>query len=87
MELFTLGRGNYSEQDIKEAARAFTGFGFDMTGEFKFKIHQHDFGPKTFLGKTGNFSGEDILKIIYANKECAYFITKKIYKFFVNDNT
>ncbi len=86
MELFTLGRGNYSEQDIKEAARAFTGFGFDIAGEFKFKIHQHDFGTKTFLGETGNFSGEDILKIILSKKECAYFITKKIYKFFVNDN-
>ncbi|MDB5226961.1 MAG: hypothetical protein JWN78_1154, partial [Bacteroidota bacterium] len=86
MELFTLGRGNYSEQDIKEAARAFTGFGFDITGEFKFKIHQHDFGTKTFQGKTGNFSGDDILKIILDKKECAYFITKKIYRFFVNDN-
>lgn len=85
MELFTLGRGNYTEDDIKEAARAFTGFGFDKTGEFKFKVQQHDFGVKYFLGKTGNFSGEDILQIILEKKECAYFITKKIYHFFVND--
>lgn len=86
MELFTLGRGNYTEQDIKEAARAFTGFGFDKSGEFKFKKMQHDFDAKTFQGKTANFSGEDILQIILAKKECAYFVTKKIYQFFVNDS-
>ncbi len=85
MELFTLGRGNYTEQDIKEAARAFTGWGFDQEGQFKFKIHQHDFGIKNFQGKFGDFSGDDILKIILEKKECAYFITKKIYRFFVND--
>ncbi len=85
MELFTLGRGNYTEHDVKEAARAFTGFAFDKTGEFKFRKQQHDFDAKTFQGKTGDFSGEDILQIILAKKECAYFITKKIYKFFVND--
>lgn len=85
MELFTLGRGNYTEQDVKEAARAFTGFGFNKLGEFKFRVQQHDFGNKIFMQKTGNFSGEDILKIILDKKECAYFITKKLYKFFVND--
>ncbi|MFN8296949.1 MAG: DUF1800 domain-containing protein [Chitinophagales bacterium] len=85
MELFTLGRGNYTEDDVKEAARAFTGYGFDKAGEFKFKAQQHDFGVKHFLGKTGNFSGEDILQIISEKKECAYFITKKIFHFFVND--
>lgn len=86
MELFTLGRGNYTEQDVKEAARAFTGYGFDKTSEFKFRIQQHDFGTKTFLGKTGNLTGDDILQIILEKNECAYFITKKIYRFFVNDN-
>lgn len=86
MELFTLGRGNYTEQDVKAAARAFTGFGFTKLGEFKFRTQQHDFGANTFQNKTGDFSGEDILKIILEKKECAYFITKKIYKFFVNDN-
>ncbi|MFN8284647.1 MAG: DUF1800 domain-containing protein [Chitinophagales bacterium] len=85
MELFTLGRGNYIEQDVKEAARAFTGFGFDKTGEFKFRKFMHDYDYKTFFGKTGNFSGEDILQMILAKKECAYFVTKKLYKFFVND--
>jgi uncharacterized protein (DUF1800 family) len=85
MELFTLGRGNYSEDDVKEAARAFTGYSFDKTGEFKFRAQQHDFGVKNFLGKTGGFSGDDVLQIILEKKECAYFITKKIYHFFVND--
>ena len=85
MELFTLGRGNYTEQDVKEAARAFTGFGFNKEGEFKFRTQWHDFDNKTFQHKTGNFSGEDILDIILEKKECAYFITKKIYTFFVND--
>ncbi|MBK9328415.1 MAG: DUF1800 domain-containing protein [Sphingobacteriales bacterium] len=85
MELFTLGRGNYTEQDIKEAARAFTGWGFDQEGQFKFRVHHHDFGVKNFQGKTGDFSGEDILKIILEKKECAFFITKKIYRFLVND--
>lgn len=86
MELFTIGRGNYTEQDVKEAARAFTGYGFDKTGEFKFRIQQHDFGTKIFLGKSGSFTGDDILQIILKKNECAYFITKKIYRFFVNDN-
>jgi uncharacterized protein (DUF1800 family) len=85
MELFTLGRGNYTEQDVKEAARAFTGYGFDKTGTFKFRTQQHDYGIKIFQGKSGNFSGEDILQFILEKKECAYFITKKIYSFFVND--
>jgi len=85
MELFTLGRGNYTEQDVKEAARAFTGFGFNKSSEFKFRAQQHDFETKTFQNKTGDFSGEDILQIILDKKQCAYFITKKIYQFFVND--
>ena len=56
MELFTLGAGNYTENDIKEAARAFTGWGFNLQGEFVFRKNQHDDGSKTFLGKTGNFA-------------------------------
>lgn len=85
MELFTLGRGNYTEQDVKEAARSFTGFGFSKEGEFKFRTQWHDFGIKNFLNISGSFSGEDILDIILEKKECAYYITKKIYQFFVND--
>ena len=85
MELFTLGRGNYTEDDIKEAARAFTGYGFDINGLFKFRKNQHDFNSKKFLQKTGNFNGDDILNIILQQPKCAYFITKKIYAFLVND--
>ena len=55
MELFTLGRGNYTEQDVKEAARAFTGWGANVQGEFVFRKVQHDYGSKTVLGKTGKF--------------------------------
>jgi len=86
MELFTLGRGNYTEQDIKEGARAFTGWSFEMpSGKFVFKANQHDDADKTFLGKTGNFKGEDILEILLEHKETALYITRKLYKFFVND--
>lgn len=90
MELFTMGRGNYTEQDIREGARAFTGWGFDKEGNFKERKQLHDEGIKTFLGKTGNFKGMDILNIILEQKATAKFITTKIYTFFVNeipDNT
>lgn len=86
MELFTMGRGNYTEKDIKEGARAFTGWGFDKEGNFKERVIFHDTGSKTFLGKTGNFTGTDALNIILEEKATAKFITTKIYKFFVNEN-
>ena len=85
MELFTMGRGNYTENDVKEAARAFTGWGSNIKGEFVFRVNQHDDGSKTVLGKTGNFDGDDVLNILLEQKQTAKFITKKIYKFFVND--
>ena len=86
MELFTMGRGNYTEADVKEGARAFTGWGFNLKGEFVQRPFQHDNGKKTFLGKTGNFDGDDIIDIILEQKATAKFITQKIYKFFVNDD-
>ncbi len=86
MELFTLGRGNYTEDDIKNSARAFTGWGFNEDGEYVFRDKQHDEDEKVFLGKKGNFSGEDIIKMILENKKTAEFITNKIYKYFVNEN-
>jgi hypothetical protein len=61
MELFTLGRGNYTENDIKEAARAFTGWNFNEEDEFELRTNQHDYGVKTVFGKTGNWDGEDDL--------------------------
>lgn len=86
MELFTMGRGNYTENDIKEAARAFTGWSFNLKGEFVFRKFQHDNGKKTVLGKTGNFDGDDVLNILLEQKQTAKYITRKIYKFFVNEN-
>lgn len=86
MELFTMGRGNYTENDIKEAARAFTGWGFNLSGEFQFRKFQHDTDSKTVLGKTGNFDGDDVLNILLEQKQTARYLSKKIYKFFVNDN-
>jgi len=85
MELFTLGRGNYAEQDIKESARSFTGWMYDKDGSFIFRPNLHDTQPKTFFGKTGNFDGENIIDIILQKPETAMFISRKIYKFFVND--
>ena len=85
MELFTLGRGNYTEKDVQEGARAFTGWSFLQDGSFFERPKQHDSEPKTFLGKTGNFDGNDALDIILAQKATAEFIVTKIYKFFVNE--
>lgn len=85
MELFTLGRGNYTEKDIREAARAFTGWGFDKNQQFVFRRNQHDSGEKEFLGQKGNFNGDDILKIITSQKQCARYLCTRIFKHFVND--
>ncbi|WP_026897619.1 DUF1800 domain-containing protein [Daejeonella oryzae] len=85
MELFTLGRGNYSEKDIKEAARAFTGWSFMPGGEFLFREKQHDYAEKTFFSQTGNFNGTDIIDIILKKPETATFIARKLYLFFVSD--
>jgi uncharacterized protein (DUF1800 family) len=85
MELFTMGRGNYTENDVKESARAFTGWGFNLKGEFEFRKNQHDEDSKTVLGKTGNFDGDAVLDILLEQKQTAKFITKKIYRYFVND--
>lgn len=85
MELFTMGRGNYTETDVKEAARAFTGWGYDADGNFVFREKQHDDGTKTVLGKTGHFNGDDMLKILLDKKATAHFITTKIYRYFVDE--
>lgn len=86
MELFTMGRGSYTEKDIREAARAFTGWGYAKDGRFTEREKLHDEGTKTFLGKTGNFTGSDVLDVILEQKATARFITVKIYRFFVNEN-
>jgi len=84
MELFTIGRGNYTEEDVKNGAKAFTGWAADGEGNFIVRPKQHDDGLKTFMGHTGNFDGEDILKIILSRKETARFIAAKAYRYFVN---
>ncbi|RYU94362.1 DUF1800 domain-containing protein [Emticicia agri] len=86
MELFTLGRGNYTERDIKEVARAFTGWDFDIKGNFVFRERQHDEEEKTVFGKKGYFKGEDIIQLLLENKQTAIFITTKVYQHFVNEN-
>jgi len=84
MELFTLGEGNYTEQDIKESAKAFTGWSFRQDGQFFLRKRKHDYGTKTFIGKTGEFDGDDMIDIILEQKQCARFICSKIYRYFVN---
>jgi uncharacterized protein (DUF1800 family) len=82
MELFTMGVGNYSEKDIREGARAFTGWNYsDLT--FVVNKEQHDDAPKTFLGQTGNFDGVDVINIILKQPLTARFIAGKIYRYFV----
>lgn len=86
MELFSLGEGNgYTENDIKEAARAFTGWTVNMKGEYEFIPKQHDEGTKTVFGKTGNFSGEEIIDMLLEKPETAEYICRKIYRSFVNE--
>lgn len=84
MELFTLGVGNYTEKDIKEAARAFTGWK-TRNGEFSFQRRQHDWGTKTFLGKTGEFDGKDIIEILFEQPQASRFIVRKLFTFFAHD--
>mgnify|MGYP005989746287 FL=1 len=86
MELFTLGQDQYTEHDIKESARSFTGYNHTYKGEFIFKEKQHDHNEKTFFGKSGNFNGDDIIDIILQKEQCARFISEKIYTYFVNEN-
>jgi hypothetical protein len=85
MELFTMGVGHYSETDVRECARAFTGWYFDDLA-FKVDPAKHDAGPKTFLGKSGAFDGVDILKIIFEQPVTAEYLAGKIYRFLVRDD-
>ena len=84
LELFSMGVGNYTELDIREGSRAFTGWTNDVL-EFKFDAEQHDFGEKTFLGRTGTWDGGDIIDIILAQPVTAQFIAGKLYRYFVRD--
>ena len=85
MELFTLGEGRYGERDVKEAARAFTGWSLDReSGEFLWRPFAHDGGEKTVLGRTGNFRGEDVLAILLEQPATAEFIVAKLWREFVS---
>jgi hypothetical protein len=84
MELFTLGIGNYTEQDVRESARAWTGLRIERdSGEVTLVERQHDAGSKRFLGKTGAFDGGDIVAIIYEQPAAARFLATKLLNFFV----
>ncbi|HEX4275263.1 MAG TPA: DUF1800 domain-containing protein [Bryobacteraceae bacterium] len=85
MELFTMGVGHYTETDIREAARAFTGWNYD---DLKFVVNkeQHDDGEKTFLGKTGRFDGVEVIDIIMQQPATADYIAAKIYRYFVRED-
>jgi uncharacterized protein (DUF1800 family) len=95
LELFSMGVGNYTETDVREASRAFTGWTIAQAPprgyynrwdwEFEYNDEDHDDGEKTFLGHTGNFNGEDIIDIIVQQPACHRFIARHLYNFFVAD--
>jgi len=95
LELFSLGVGNYTEKDVFECARAFTGWTIGakiprspherFSWNYEFRPEEHDFGEKTFLGHTGNFDGEDIIDIILQQPACPRFVARHLYNFFVAD--
>jgi uncharacterized protein (DUF1800 family) len=83
MELFTLGIGNYSETDVRESARAFTGWSIDRDYAFRDFPARHDDGSKTFLGQTGNFTGRDIVEIIFKQPAASKWFAQSLLNFFV----
>lgn len=87
MELFTVGIGNYTEQDIREAARAFTGYHVNLsTQQFRFAPLQHDDSSKTFMGRTGPLDGDNIIDTLLEKPACVQFIGRKIWRYFVEDD-
>ncbi|PPC74457.1 DUF1800 domain-containing protein [Pokkaliibacter plantistimulans] len=83
LELFTLGEGHYTEQDVKQAAKAFTGWQLNRQRQFVFNLKQHDDSDKTFMGHSGKLNGDDILDIVLNNPETAHFITEKLWTYWV----
>ncbi len=84
MELFSLGAGNYTEDDIKQGAKALTGYTF-KDDEFVFDQKNHDTGGKTILGRSGNMNGDQFVDIILAQPACSQYLATRLYKFFVHD--
>jgi uncharacterized protein (DUF1800 family) len=95
LELFSMGVGNYTEVDVRECSRAFTGWTFEPKlprgpigrhdWKFEYRADDHDDGEKTFLGETGNFNGEDIIDIVCQHPATATFVARHLYNFFVAD--
>ena len=86
LELFTMGEGHYSEQDVKELARALTGASVDRkTGKYVFKRGIHDNGSKTIFGESANFGPDDVVDLILRQPQVASFITDKLWRFFVDE--
>jgi uncharacterized protein (DUF1800 family) len=84
MELFSLGVGNYSEHDIREAARAFTGWHTDGD-QYEFNPNFHDFGQKTVLGQTGNWDGDDVVRILLEQPAASHFLVRKLYRYLISE--
>jgi len=86
MELFTLGEGHYTQRDVTEAARAYTGWSLDPdTQTYVWRANQHDDGEKTVLGQAGRFDGDQVLDILLARPETATFVTTRLWREFVSD--
>ena len=104
LELFSMGVGNYTEEDIKECARAFTGWSLKneeymslrcrngsiwpyhrIAWHYEYNAHDHDGQQKAFLGQTGEFNGEDVIRIICEQYSTAEFLSRHLYDFFVED--
>jgi len=95
LELFSMGVGNYTEKDVREASRAFTGWTFEtkiprlpygrFPWKFEYRPEDHDDGEKEFLGHRGRFNGEDIINIVVQQPACARFVVRHLYNFFVAD--
>ncbi len=84
LELFSLGVGNYTEKDIREAARAFTGWHTD--GDvYEFNSKQHDTGSKTIFGQTGNWNGDDVVHLILKQPACASYLARRLFRCFVSE--
>ncbi|MEO8629181.1 MAG: DUF1800 domain-containing protein, partial [Betaproteobacteria bacterium] len=84
-ELFTMGAGSYSETDVREAARAFTGYSVDADNVVVFKARNHDEGAKTILGQTGNFGGDDVMRMTFNRPATMTRICTRLYQHFVNE--
>lgn len=84
-ELFTLGEGHYGERDVKDAARAFTGYSLDRrSGSFRFRARWHDPGEKIVLGRRGTFDGDDVVEILLAQPRTAQHIVEKLWRALVS---